>query len=69
MYKSIKTAKYILGLNFFPKTRKKVSKVYHTGIRLWESDDFKTYSIVLGGFRILFNIKKLTPTSNRCCGH
>jgi len=58
MYKSIQNKKYYLAINKFPKTAKQVSPVYLTGIRNWDSDDMKTYSIVLGTFRIMFGIKK-----------
>ncbi len=58
MYKSIQNKKYYLAINKFPKTAKTVSPVYLTGIRNWDSDDMKTYSIVLGTFRIMFGIKK-----------
>lgn len=58
MYKAIQNKKYYLAINKFPKTAKTVSKVYLTGIRNWDADDMKTYSIVLGTFRIMFGIKK-----------
>ena len=58
MYKAIQNKKYYLAINKFPKTAKTVSKVYLTGIRNWDVDDMKTYSIVLGTFRIMFGIKK-----------
>ena len=58
MYKAIQNKKYYLAINKFPKTAKQVSPVYLTGIRNWDSDDMKTYSIVLGTFRIMFGIKK-----------
>ena len=58
MYKAIQNKKYYLAINTFLKTAKTVSPVYLTGIRNWESDDMKTYSIVLGTFRIMFGIKK-----------
>jgi hypothetical protein len=58
MYKAIQNKKYYLAINKFPKTAKTVSPVYLTGIRNFESDDMKTYSIVLGTFRIMFGIKK-----------
>lgn len=59
MYKAIQNKKYYLAINIFPKTAKKVSKVYLSGIRVWDSDDMKTYSIVLRTFRIMFGIKHL----------
>jgi len=58
MYKAIQNKKYYLAINKFPKTAKTVSPVYLTGIRNWDADDMKTYSIVLGTFRIMFGIKK-----------
>jgi hypothetical protein len=58
MYKAIQNKKYYLAINKFPKTAKTVSIVYLTGIRNWEADDMKTYSIVLGTFRIMFGVKK-----------
>ena len=59
MYKAIQNNKYYLALNTFPKTAKSVSGVYNTGIRIWDSFDMKTYSIVLYRFRIMFGIKHL----------
>ena len=58
MYKAIQNKRYYLAINKFRKGAKTLSPVYHTGIRNWESDDMKTYSIVLGTFRIMFGIKK-----------
>lgn len=58
MYKSFKTKKYYVAFNTFRKSAKKVSPVYLTGIRNWESDDAKNYSLVLGTFRIIFSINK-----------
>jgi len=58
MYKAIQNKRYYLAINKFPKTAKTVSTVYLTGIRNWESDDMKTWSIVLGTFRIMFGRKK-----------
>jgi len=58
MYKAIQNKKYYLAINKFPKSAKSISKVYHTGIRNWDSDDIKTYSIVLGTFRIMLGLKK-----------
>lgn len=59
MYKAIENKKYYLAINKFPKTAKNVSVVYLTGIRIWDSDDMETYSLVLGTFRIMFGIKKM----------
>jgi hypothetical protein len=64
MYKAIHTKKYYLAINTFRKTAKNICPVYLTGIRNWDSDDMKTYSLVLGTFRIMFGIKKL---QNNCC--
>jgi len=58
MYKAIENKKYYLAVETFRKQRKSLSKVYMSGIRIWDSDDSKTYSIVLGTFRIMFSIKK-----------
>ena len=58
MYKSFQNKKYYLAFNTFPKTAKRLSKVYLTGIRKWESMEMKNHSIVLGTFRIIFGIKK-----------
>jgi len=66
MYKSFKSKKFYLAFNTFPKTAKEVSKVYHTGIRNWESDDASNYSIVIGTFRIIFAINK-TQFGDSCC--
>jgi len=57
MYKAIWSGKYYLAIETFPKTAKEISVVYHTGIRIWDSWDMKTYSLVLGTFRIMFGIK------------
>ena len=51
MYKAFQNKKYYLAFNKFPKTANNVSKVYHSGIRNWESDDMSNYSIVIGTFR------------------
>jgi hypothetical protein len=66
MYKSIQNKKYYLAVNKFPKTAKAVSNVYLSGIRNWDSDDMKTYSIVLGTFRIMFGVKK---NCGDCCSN
>jgi len=57
MYKAIQNKNYYLAIHKFPKTAKKVSKVYLNGIRIWNSNDMKTYSLVCGVFRIMFGIK------------
>lgn len=66
MYKAFKSEKYYLAFNIFPKSAKGVSKVYHTGIRIWDAQDCKNYSIVMGTFRIIFAINKLQ--CGTCCG-
>lgn len=58
MYKAFQNKKYYLAFNTFPKTAKKVSSVYLTGIRNWISDDMYNYSIVINRFRIIFSIKR-----------
>lgn len=59
MYKAFQNKKYYLAFNTFPKTAKKVSKVYLSGIRNWTSDDMYNYSLVIYRFRIIFGIKRL----------
>ena len=63
MYKVIQNKSYYLAIEKFSDSAKTLSKVYLTGIRNFESDDMKTYSIVLGTFRIMFGIKKPNLTS------
>ena len=58
MYKAFQNKKYYLAFNTFPKTAKKVSKVYLTGFRKWAADDMFTYSIVIDCFRVMFGIKR-----------
>ncbi len=61
MYKSTQNKKYYIAIHVFPKTAKEVpteSNAYITGFRKWESDDATTYALVLGTFRILFDVKK-----------
>jgi len=58
MYKEFKVTRRIrIAFNIFPKTAKRVSKVYHTGIQFWETFDDRNYSIVLFNFRILLSFK------------
>ena len=64
MYKQIQNKKFYLAVNIFPKTAKKVSDVYLRGFRKWDSDHMKTYSFVVGTFRIMFGIKKNQFTCN-----
>lgn len=59
MYKAFQNKKYYLAFNTFPKTAKKVGKVYLSGIRNWTSDDMYNYSLVIYRFRIIFGIKRL----------
>lgn len=58
MYKAVQNKKYYLAAERFPKARKTISRVYLSGIRVWDSDDMKTYSLVLWTFRVMFGIKK-----------
>ena len=59
MYKRIKLSKkYNLSFGTFPKTAKRVSKVYTTGIRNWIAQDSFNYSIVIYRFRIIFSIER-----------
>ncbi len=64
MYKSFKSKRFYLAFNTFPKTAKNISKVYHTGMRNWDADDAKYYTIVIRTFRIMFAINK---DVNDCC--
>lgn len=66
MYRAIQNKKYYLAINTFNKRAKEISPVYLTGIRNWDSEDMKNYSIVLGTFRIIFGIKK---PQNTCCNN
>lgn len=66
MYKAFNSKKYRLAFESFGKRAKEVSPVYKTGIRNWESDDSKNYSIVIGTFRIIFSINK--PQMGCCPG-
>lgn len=57
MYKRFKlTQRLSISFNTFPKTAKKVSKVYLGGIRNWTAMDSYNYSIVINRFRIIFSI-------------
>lgn len=58
MYKARQNKKYYLAVETFSKKRKTISDVYLTGFRFFETDDMKTYSLVLGTFRIMFGRKK-----------
>ena len=62
MYKAIQNKKYYLAINTFPSVAKDSrcisdNTVYLNGIRIWDSQDMKTYSLVLGTFRIMFGVK------------
>lgn len=57
-YKSFKKGNIRIAFDKFPKTAKQVSEVYKTGIRNWNADDSKNYSIVLGTFRIILSFEK-----------
>lgn len=59
MYKAFKNKRYYLAFNTFNVKSKLVSKVYLSGIRIWESDDCTNYSLVIYRFRIIFAINKL----------
>lgn len=56
MYKSFKIGKYSFVFNKFPKTRKQISKVYHTGFRKFDLPEQTNYSVVLGQYRVIFAI-------------
>ena len=65
MYKHFfKKSKVSIAFNTFPKSAKKTGltgkydKVYQTGIRNWDSENHKTYSLVLGRFRIMIYVNK-----------
>ena len=61
-YKAIQNNKFYLAINRFPGTAKNDSKAYLTGIRIWDSDDMKMYSIVFGCCRLMFGVKKPNHT-------
>lgn len=64
MYKTIRRAgKYSLAIETFGKNRKSISPVYRSGIRIFETDHFKTYSIVIGTARIMLSIDKPNLTA------
>lgn len=66
MYKAFNSKKYRLAFETFGKRAKEVSIVYKLGIRNFESDDSKNYSIVIGNHRIIFSINK--PQMGGCQG-
>jgi hypothetical protein len=66
MYKAIQNKRYYLAIETFRKGAKTISTVYHTGIRNWEADDMKYWTIVIGTFRIMFGRKK---NVHDCCSN
>ena len=62
MYKCVKNKKYFLSISTFPLSAKKISDVYLTGFRYWDSFDSKNHSIVIHRFRIILGVNKKT-----CC--
>ena len=64
MYKAIQNKKHYLAINRFRNTSKSISDVYLSGFHKWSSYEMKTYSIVIGTFRIMFGIK---TKDNGCC--
>lgn len=58
MYKAKKIGKFRFTFERFNIERKKISPVYLTGYRFFESDDSKNYTLVLGRCRIMFAIDK-----------
>ena len=63
MYKAFKFGKIRIAFNKFPKTAKKVSSVYLTGLRKWSAFEDNNYSVVVGVFRVILSIDK-----PHCCG-
>ena len=57
MYKAKQTKRYYFAIETFSKKRKTISKVYYSGFRVWNSDDMKTFSIVIYTFRMMFGVK------------
>lgn len=59
MYKHLfKKSKIGIAINTFPKTAKNVSNVYKTGIRIFDVDTHKTYSLVIHLFRIMIYVNR-----------
>lgn len=58
MWKTKRYKKYRISIETFPKTRKKVSETYKTGIRFRSSMDAKSCFITLGTFRIIISREK-----------
>jgi hypothetical protein len=63
MYKNFKVGRGAITFHCFPKTAKKVSEVYLSGIRSWEDDDSYNYSLVFYTFRIFISIFKNVSTT------
>ena len=61
MYKAIgglsSKSKIYLATETFPKTAKKVSSVYKSGIRVFNTNEMKTYSLVIYRLRFMLGIK------------
>ncbi|CCH01234.1 hypothetical protein FAES_3225 [Fibrella aestuarina BUZ 2] len=69
MYKQSKfLKKYTLAFERFRPAAKSLSPVYQTGIRNWETDEFFSYSVVLGTFRVIFFIAKVARNCVRQAG-
>jgi hypothetical protein len=64
MYKYIKTKHHTLTFNIFPLSRKSLSIVYKTGIRIWKTFEDINYSIVLGTFRIILSKRHSISQTN-----
>ena len=67
MYKAIQNKRYYIAVNTFSKTAKKppYNNAYLNGFRKWDSDDMKTFALVIGRFRIMVGFKKeMNDTSN-----
>lgn len=65
MYKSFSGKRFGIAINKFPKTAKRVSRVYLTGFRAWDSFESKNYSIVIGTFRLILYINKPNACETR----
>jgi len=63
MYKSFKIGKVRFAVHRFLKTAKRLSPVYRTGIRNWDTDIDKNYSLVAGCCRVMVAVDK----PNGCC--
>lgn len=56
LYKRYTIWKLRIAFNKFPRSAKKVSVVYHSGLRYWDAFEDRNYSIVLGVFRVILSI-------------